>query len=73
MKTIAGVPETVDREKFLAALADFGFDVKQVRSLDIQGEGMLVTVYQKADSGTANRIDRLRDDVAKHVVWIPLV
>jgi hypothetical protein len=70
MKTIEGVPDTVDREKFLAALTDFGFDVNRVQTLDINGEGLLVRVKQKADGSDG---DRLRDTVAKHVVWIPLV
>lgn len=68
--SIAGVPESITREAYLALIAAAGLAPENLREIRFTANGIYATVYATNADG-AKMLDG--NDIAMHSVYIPVV
>lgn len=67
-----GIPKTITREAYMAAVTNLGIDYKHLRSLEWRPDGIYAEVYASDVEGR-RIIDTMTDEVILHRVYIEAV
>ncbi|MGK3957895.1 hypothetical protein ACLKOZ_17085 [Arthrobacter sp. R4] len=68
-KTIAGVPESITREAYLAMFDGLGIDIHQTKEIRFAADGIYASVFERDEHGNF-RVDG--DSLVLSTIFIPV-
>jgi hypothetical protein len=71
-KVIDAVPENITHEDYVALIKSLGFNPNDLTELIFSLDGIYATVHSKDEQGRP-QIDHARNEIARHIVHIPIV